>query len=153
MPVSMRGRTGAGSTTSGRGSKSDNGNMAAKCPPQYKDANWSFGNKITSFRTLFNQTHGPARFGRPTTAVLNSFANWINKGAIVQTCSTAQVSKWARNVNCNFSAKSATTTTCKNILDKKFGKAAIKAVARTKSGSFMVVTAPTNNGKTFCFPK
>ena len=143
MATSTRGRIG----TAGRVGNKTN------CPPQYKSTACTFGGKINSFRTLLGQTQGPARFTRPTTSTLNSFANWINKGAIVQICTTAQVNKWANATNCNFNTKNATVASCKNVLGKKFGKAAIKAVARTKSGSFMVVTPPTNKGKVFCFPK
>ncbi len=165
MATTMRGRTGArtrsggfgwGSATMG-GTRSvghKTGRFGAPhCPPQYKGVCTTFACKINSFKTLYSQTHGPAKFTRPSTAVLNNFANWINKGAIVQTCTSAQVSRWARTFNMNFSTRAATTTACKNVLGKKFGKSTIKAVARTKSGSFMVVTAPTNKGRTFSFPK
>ena len=43
--------------------------------------------------------------------------------------------------------------TVKNILSAKFGKTTIKAVARTKTGSFMVATSPTCKGRSFSFPK
>ncbi len=123
-------------------------------PSGYKNVCCSFENKISSYRTLHAQTKGAAKFGRPTPAILNTFANWINKGAIVQTVSCAQVARWGKTMNTkNFNAREMTTNSCKTVLCKKFGKTAIKAVARTKSGSFMVVTAPKVKGRTFCFPR
>jgi hypothetical protein len=107
-----------------------------------------FSNKVNSFKTLIGQTKGPAKCARPTPATLNTFANWIN-----QTCTTGQLNKWAKATDQNINTKTISPTTCKNILGAKFGKSSIKAVARTKSGSFMVVTAPVVAGKTFCFPK
>lgn len=115
----------------------------------YKNVCNTFTNKISSYRTLINQTKGPAKFPRPTPNTLNSFANWINKGAVIQTCSPAQLAKWARNTNMNFNPRTPSVTACKNILNKKFGKNCIKAVARTKNGQFMVATTPTVNGKNF----
>lgn len=112
----------------------------------------SFEMKINSFKTLCNQTRGPAKCGRPTPTTLNSFANWINKGAIVQTCTSAQIARWSKATKFNFNSRTPSVTACKNILSAKFGKATIKAVAFTKSGSFMVVTSPTCKGRNFCFP-
>lgn len=122
------------------------------CASGYKGCCTTFENKINSFRTLCNQTKGKASFGRPSTATLNTFSNWINKGAVIQTCSATQVSRWARAKNKTFDNKTASPATCKNVLTAKFGKSTIKAVARTKSGSFMVVTSPTCKGKVFNFP-
>ena len=124
-----------------------------KVAPNYRACSNTFQDKIHSFKTLFGQTCGSATKPRPTTAVLNTFANWINKGAIVQTCTTAQVTRWARSCKKNFNARTGTPTTCRNILTTTFGKNTIKAVARTKTGSFMVATMPTWKGKPFCFPK
>ncbi len=112
-----------------------------------------FTGKINSFKTLYNQTWGPAKCPRPTATILDSFANWVNKGAIVHTVTCAQVAKWARTTNKNFNTRSASVTGCKDVLWSKFGKTTIKAVARTKSGSFMVAAAPTWKGKPFCFPQ
>lgn len=122
-------------------------------PPKYKGVCDTFNWKINSFRTLYNQARGPAKYTRPTPATLNTFANWINKGNIIQTCTPNQVAKWARLKNVNFNPRTGTSTTCKNVLYKKFGKTTIKAVARTKTGSYMVVTPPMWKGKPFCFPK
>ncbi len=127
--------------------------LGVKVSPNYRACSNTFQSKIHSFKTLFNQTCGAAKKTRPSTAVLNSFANWINKGAIIQTCSKAQVAKWAKTKNKTFDTRTATTGSCKTILCAKFGKPTIKAVARTKSGSFLVATAPKLQGKTFCFPK
>ncbi len=123
-------------------------------PTGYKGCCNCFTGKVQSFKTLITQTTGTSgRFTRPTPAVLNTFANWINKGAIVQTVSKAQVSRWAKSTNKNFNSRNCTPTSCKTILCAKFGKSAIKAVARTKTGSFMVVTPPLVKGRNFCFPK
>ena len=113
----------------------------------------TFEKKIDSYRTLCDQTRGPASAGRPSPTTLNSFANWINKGAVVQTVSKAQVSRWARTTNKSFNPHNPSPTACKNVLTAKFGRSAIKAVAKTKTGSFMVATTPTINGRSFCFPR
>jgi hypothetical protein len=129
------------------------GKTGTNVPPAYRNWNNNFQNKITSFRTLYNQTWGPAKYSRPSVATLNTFTNWINKGAIVQICTPTQVAKWAKMTKHSFNTRTATPTSCKSVLFKKFGKSTIKAVARTKSGSFMVATSPIYKGKPFCFPK
>lgn len=137
----------------GQAKTSEKKKTVTTVPSGYKSVSNSFQNKINSFRTLHAQTKGTAKFGRPSPAILNSFANWINKGAIIQTVSCAQIVRWGKTLNAkNFNSRAITTNSCKTVLCKKFGKAAIKAVARTKSGSFMVVTTPTLKGRTFCFP-
>ena len=138
--------------TASRGTKSRKSGSTTGVTSSYKNVSQSFQWKIESYRTLVNQTRGPAKFGRPSTLTLNSFANWVNKGAVVQTVSCAQVAKWARSNNQNFSSRKPTVASCKNVLARKFGKATIKACARSKSGSFMVVTSPTWKGKPFKFP-
>ncbi len=171
MPTSVRGRSGSSSSamyggrshSSGWGSKDTSSNRSStqkvkhtggsNTPPGYKSCQNSFAAKIQSYKMLWNQTKGPASYGRPTTGTLNTFANWINKGAVVQTCTKAQVSRWAKTASKSFNSQTASTASCKNILGSKFGRSTIKAVARTKSGSFMVATTPTCNGKRFCFPK
>ena len=138
----------------GRTKTSAKRKVGTAVPSGYKNVSCSFENKINSYRTLHAQTKGAAKFGRPTPAILNSFANWINKGAIVQTVSCAQIARWGKTMNTkHFNAREMTTNSCKTILCKKFGKTAIKAVARTKSGSFMVATAPKVKGRTFSFPR
>ncbi len=171
MPTNVTGRSGSSSSAmyggrsvgSGWGSKSAVSNRSstrkvkhtggAPTPPGYKSCQTAFADKIQSYKMLWNQTKGAASYGRPTTSTLNTFANWINKGAVVQTCTTAQVSRWAKTASKSFNSRTASTNTCKNILGSKFGRSTIKAVARTKSGSFMVATTPTCKGKRFCFPK
>ena len=151
-PFSYSGFAGSGwgRTGSKKGGKKKS---VTTVPAGYKNVSNSFQNKITSFRTLFAQTKGPAKSGRPSPATLNSFANWINKGAIVQTVTCAQVVRWGKNMNTKtYSSREVTANSCKTVLCKKFGKSAIKAVARSKSGSFIVATTPTLKGRNFTFP-
>ena len=141
-------------TTSKRSTGSKTSTTAGKQPASgYAQYHNLFTGKINSFKTLYNQTWGTAKCPRPTATILNSFANWVNKGAVIQMCTPAQVSRWAKLTNQNFTSRSANPTSCKSVLCAKFGKSTIKAVARTKSGSFMVATSPVSNGKKFCFPK
>jgi len=113
----------------------------------------AFQHKIASYKTLCNQAMSTTgKYTRPKPATLNSFANWINKGAIVQTVSCTQIAKWAKSTNCNFNTKTASPTSCKTVLCKKFGKSSIKAVCRTSTGNFMVATTPNCKGRGFTFP-
>lgn len=167
MATNVRGRSGPRSTSgsfgfggwgnsSGRmttGRKTKKVTSVTAASPKYRQVCNEFACKISSYKMLYNQTRGPARYTRPTPQMLNTFANWVNKGAIIQTCTPAQLAKWARTNNMHFNNRQPTTASCKNILSRKFGKNVIKAVARTKSGSFMVATSPTWKGKTFHFPK
>ena len=148
----------AGSEWGGKGSVTKRGTkkakrkeMSAGTPAGYKTVCASLERKLDSFKTLYNQTKGVAKCARPTPAVLNSFTNWINKGAVVQTVKMAQIAQWARLANKTFNTRNPTPTACKNVLCSKFGKTTIKAVARTKSGQFMVATASSWRGKPFCF--
>ncbi len=125
---------------------------AATGGTKYRQVCNTFACKIDSFKTLYSQAQGPNTPHRPTPAVLNSFANWINKGAVIQTCTPQQVARWARSTNKNFNPRTPSTAACKNVLGAKFGKSTIKAVARTKNGHFMVATSPTSKGRPFCFP-
>jgi hypothetical protein len=119
----------------------------------YKSCCNTFERKIQSYKTLCTQAQSTSgSYNRPTPGTLNTFANWINKGAIVQTCSPAQVARWARAANKSFNPHNPTPTACKTVLTKKFGRSTIKAVARCANGSFMVATTPTVNGRTFNFP-
>lgn len=157
METNVRGKSGSGSRTNsswGRNSMQMNqpGSMT-NMPAGYKGCCNSFARKIQSFQALVAQTKGAAKFSRPSPTQLNSFANWINKGAIIQTVSSAQVARWAKSTSKNYSTKSPSPTSCKTVLCAKFGKNTIKAVCRTKSGSFMVATSPTVSGRTFNFPK
>jgi hypothetical protein len=112
------------------------------------DINNTFEFKMRSFRTLWDQTRGPAKGTRPKPTTLRTFANWINKGAYVWRVTNTQVNKW-----CNTNRKWKNGTAVKNALCNQFGKNTIKAVACDKSGGYLVVTAPTWKGKPFCFPK
>ena len=76
-------------------------------------------------------TGGTAKF-RPTPAQLNSFARWIEKGAIIQNVTNTQLNRWAGQ------SKSWTPGTVRTCLSKKFGKTCIKAVAWNKTGGFIV---------------
>jgi len=158
---SFMGSTWGGSNAGGWGGKSTGASKSKKRtstagktgPSGYKGVCNTFANKITSYRTLMDQTKGTAgKFPRPTPTVLNSFANWINKGAIVQTVSPTQVARWAKSTKFNFNAQTASPTACKNVLCAKYGKSAIKAVCRGKSGKFIVATAPVVKGRAFNFP-
>ena len=140
-------RTSSSKTGSARKVAGSTGNAS-----QYRNVGNTFARKIDSFKMLYNQIQGPAKFGRPTPTTLNTFANLINKGAVVQTCTPAQVARWARSTNKNFNSRTPTTSACKTVLGAKFGRGTIKAVARTKNGQFMVATTPTCNGRPFCFP-
>ena len=120
----------------------------------YKSCCNTFERKIQSYKTLCAQAQGTSgAYNRPTPGTLNTFANWINKGAIVQTCSPAQVARWARAANKSFNPHNPTPTACKTVLTKKFGRSTIKAVARCANGAFLVATTPTVNGRTFNFPQ
>ncbi len=145
---------GVGRTSAKQGNirKTNKIGTTAKVPAGYKACNNAFVNKISSYKTLYKQTFGPAKFSRPSPTTLNSFANWINKGAVVQMVTKAQVSRWAKATKKGFNVRSATPTTCKNVLCAKFGKTTIKAVCGSKSGSFMVATSPTVSGRPFWFP-
>lgn len=140
-----------GASTANKGPKTKSTPFVA-VPSAWKGCSNTLWNKINSFKTLYNQTKGPAKYGRPSTTTLNTFTNWINKGAIIQTVSCAQVARWSKFTKKSFNSRTPTPMACKTVLCAKFGKSSIKAVARTKSGSFMVVTSPMAKGRPFCFP-
>lgn len=119
----------------------------------YRSVYNQFQNKIESYKTLCTQAQGTGKYGRPSPAVLHSFAKWIEKGAIVQTVSVAQVARWARLRNKSFNSRNPSVAACRTVLASRFGKGLIKAVARTKSGSFMVATPATWQGRAFNFPR
>ena len=104
--------------------------------------------KIFSYRTLYNQTQGTYSGKRPSAATLKSFDNWINKGAVIQNVSCAQINRWSHT-----GRKCTSATTAKTVLWHKFGKMPIKAVCMSKTGSYLVVTTPTYKGKNFKFPR
>ncbi len=133
--------------------KTWNRNTATRTvPPAWRSCADNLAWKMNSYKMLYNQTKGPAKYTRPSPTTLNSFANWVGKGGIVHTVTAAQVARWAKVTRKNFNTRTPTPTACKNVLYAKFGKTTIKAVARTKSGSFMVVTPQIVNGKSFWFP-
>lgn len=144
------GRFGSSNNSSPRknGKKSGSGSSSA-----YRTCCNNFEQKIQSYKTLCEQTRGSGSYGKPSPTTLNSFANWINKGAIVQTCTPSQISRWARSTHKNFNPRNPSPTACKNVLAAKFGRSCIKAVCITKSGQCMVATSPTVNGRSFCFPR
>lgn len=109
--------------------------------------------KINSFRAIANQTKGSAKYPRPSASTLNTFTNWVNKGANVYTVSNAQLTKWAGKTKAvqNYNNWN-TSTACKSFLASNFGKNAIKAVTKTKTGSWMIACTPAK-GKSFNWPK
>jgi len=118
------------------------------CAPGYRQVFNTFGNKINGYRMLTTQMTGPASVKRPTAATLNSFAKWIEKGAIVNKITPAQISRWT-HTNRKFSSAAS----AKNALCNKWGKTVIKAVVCDKAGNFLVATNPTFKGKSFKFPR
>lgn len=143
------GRFGTSSTPKSKNpKKSSTGSSSA-----YRTCCNNFEQRIASYKTLCDQTRGTGSYGKPSPTTLNSFANWINKGAIVQTCTPTQISRWARATNKNFNPRNPSPTACKTVLAAKFGRGCIKAVCVTKSGHFMVATSPVVNGRSFSFPR
>jgi len=142
-----------GTTKRSTRAKRSYGTSAKTGATGYKNVSTEFQNKISSYRTLIDQTKGAAKFPRPTPATLNSFANWVNKGAIVQQVSPSQLARWAKTTTHSFNSRNPSTTSCKNVLCKKFGKTTIKAVTRSKNGWFLVATSPTHKGRAFSFPR
>ncbi|MCH7720743.1 MAG: hypothetical protein IH988_07100 [Planctomycetes bacterium] len=136
----------ASTATSTTGTNATGGGLS--CAPGYRNVFNDFGNKITGYRMLTSQMTGPASFKRPTAATLNSFAKWIDKGAIVNKITSAQICKWT-----NTNKKFASAATVKNVLCGKWGKTMIKAVVCDKAGNFLVATNPTFKGKSFKFPR
>jgi len=134
-------------------SRSTSRKTTAGSPTAYKACYQTFEQRIQSYKTLCTQAQGTGTWGRPSPATLNSFANWINKGAVVHTVSPQQVARWARAAHKAFNPSNPTPTACKAVLTKKFGKSAIKAVARCKNGTFMVATTQSVNGRSFNFPR
>ncbi len=114
----------------------------------YKNLCNTFNQKIASYKTLCGQATGMAKGTRPTAATLNTFAKWIEKGAVVHKVSPAQVRKWA-----NTTQTFKTPTSAKNALCRCFGKTTIKAVTTEKSGAFLVACSPVVKGKPFNFPR
>jgi hypothetical protein len=137
-------RSSGGSRSSARTSKSP----TKKTAPGYSSVCNSFNQRIQSYKTLCAQTCGAAKVSRPTPAALNTMAKWVEKGAVIQKVSSAQIKRWT---NANSTFKSAATA--KSALSRKFGKSTIKAVTRDKSGAFLVACACSTRGKCFSFPR
>lgn len=162
MAANYRGRTGSswfsGGATQGRSTRPGTSSHTStstrgtgrqtNCAPGYGEIWNKFQRKINSFRTLWNQTRGTAKFSRPSPTTLNSFANWINKGAFVCTMTPAQISQWCPQ-STRGDYKWDSPTSCRQFLSRKFGKQSIKAFARDKSGAYMIAFAPTVKAKGF----
>ncbi len=121
-----------------------------KWAPGYANFYQQYQQKLQSFKTLYSQTTGAAKFDRPSPTTLKTFTNWINKGANVYTISQTQLNKWAGTARNKYDWTKPTQA--RNFLNQKFGKGAIKAFARTKNGAYMVACPTTFRGKTFNFP-
>ena len=119
--------------------------MAAGKKQSYAGVRTTFENKMNAYKALCTQTTGSTSKFRPTPAQLNSFARWVDKGAIIQTVSNTQLNRWSG------SPKTWTPGTVRTCLSKKFGKTCIKAVAYNKTGGFIVATSPTRKGRNFKF--
>ena len=103
-------------------------------------------NKINAYRYLFDQckTTGPYK---PSPAVINKFANWVNKGAMLHKVSGASIAKWCKDHKPTYTMSWATKG-----LKSKYG-VAIKGLYPTGNGKwYMVATNPTFKGKPFRFP-
>ncbi len=122
--------------------------MGKKPVPGYQSVWNSFNNKIASYKFLTNQTMGAAKFGRPTPASLNTFAKWIEKGALVHKVTAAQLKRWSHSTQSFKTVASAKSAMC-----QKFGKGPIKAVICNRTGGFLVATASTWKGKSFKLPR
>jgi hypothetical protein len=119
-----------------------------KTHADYRTVTNTFKWKISSYQTLWKQIQGPAKYHRPSPVALNSLAKWVDKGAVIQTVTNAQLKRWSRT-NKTFTSP----TSAKKVLFNKFGKAPIKAIYCDKGGNFLVATSPTFNGKQFKFPR
>ncbi|MEE9294865.1 MAG: hypothetical protein V3W34_07900 [Phycisphaerae bacterium] len=132
----------------GSSTRSPTGSSGKRFVSGYQTVCNSFNKKIASYKCLTTQATGPAKCARPTPATLNSFGKWIEKGAIIQKVSSAQVKRWAST---NRTFKSATSA--KTVLQQRFGKGCIKAVACDKAGGFLVATPAIWKGRAFSFPR
>ncbi|MCA9250735.1 MAG: hypothetical protein KDA54_06340 [Phycisphaerales bacterium] len=133
--------------------KNGESNMAASKKTTYASVRANLQKKANFFKTLANQTTGPASSHRPSPSQLNSFSKWVEKGAVIQNVSQNQLNRWAGSASkSNTQKKNWSVASAKTTLAKQFGKSSIKAVAYNKSGGFIVATSPTRNGKNFRFP-
>ena len=151
MTTNQRRQTGARNTTAQWHRKPTSKTQKSnKWATGYSTSYRNCEQKIQSWRTVYNQTWGPAKFQRPSPTTLRTFTNWINKGANVYTVTPTQLNKWAGASSKNYDWTKPTQ--CKSFLTKKYGKTTIKAVARSKNGSYMVACTPPK-GKQFNFPR
>ena len=115
--------------------------------------NWQYGpvrttleNKINAYRYLYAQCQTTGQY-KPSPAVINRFANLVNKGATIHKVSGVAIARWYKNMKPTYTASWATKG-----LKWKYG-AAIKAVWPTGNGrTYMVATSPNYKGKPFRFP-
>ncbi|UCG15195.1 MAG: hypothetical protein JSV19_07840 [Phycisphaerales bacterium] len=115
--------------------------------PTYRTVTNNFRTKINSYQTLVKQSQGP-KSGGPTPSNLNYLAKWVDKGAVIQTVSNAQLQRWS-HTNKTYTSP----TSVRTVLTKKFGKTPIKAICPGKGNNFIVATSPTWKGKMFKFPR
>ncbi len=148
MATSNRSNAGWSRGTRTNNSRTSSSRKTTRCAPGYQSVFNNIDQKISSYRTLANQTCGSASYKRPSPTTLSSFANWVNKGAIVHCCSANQISRW-----CKQQTPSNSPTAAKNALTKRFGSSTIKAVCCDKTGKYLIATSPTWKGKPFNFPK
>jgi len=113
----------------------------------YTNLRTTWQQKISSYRTLCNQTQGTYSGKRPSAATLRTFDNWIGKGAIIHNVTASQINRWSHT-----GRKCSSATSAKSVLWHKFGKTPIKAVCKSKTGSYLVATTPMYKGKNFKFP-
>ena len=128
-------------------SRGNYGRSSSTRKPTFRKVFNTFKTKIQSYQTLVRQTQGTGS-GGPTAANLNSLSKWVDKGAVIQTVSNAQLKRWSHT-----SKTYTSPTAAKNVLTKKFGKTPIKAICPGKGNSFIVATSPTWRGKSFKFPR
>ncbi len=107
--------------------------------------------KIRSFQLLKAQTEGRATSTSPSASTLNRWANLVAKGAIVHELAGSRIARLTRQPK---SKPCASATSCQRALQRRYGKAAIKGVVQSKTGQFLVATAPKqSNGQPFSFPR
>ena len=144
-----RGRSSTPRKRAARSSKSSYSRApSASKGTTYRGVTNAIKNKISSYQTLVKQSQGPKKGGAPSPAKLYTLARWVDKGAVIQTVSKAQIQRWSKT------ARSITSPAgAKTVLAKKFGKSPIKAVCVGRGSNFIVATSPTVKGKMFKLPR
>ncbi len=95
-----------------------------------------------------NQTQGKAKAGRPSATTLTRWANWVNQGAVVHELAGSKIARITKAAK-----QCGTPTACQQALQGKYGKTTIKGVIQSKTGRYLVATAPKQrNGRPFSFP-